>query len=186
MIISRKSHSKMELEKLTNEAISLLKRLIETPSFSSEEDQTAVLIENWFKQFKIPFQRTKNNVWSNNKYFDETKPTLLLNSHHETVKPNSAFTKNPFEAKSNNRKRYFMIMLTLMLVLTPVIIIFGSGRDTFFMEPNSPLNEYDANSTLFNNLVFLYRSFEIVIISNALYLSYIGIWKRNGLNKRVK
>ena len=79
-----------------------------------------------------------------------------------------------------------MIMLTLMLVLTPVIIIFGSGRDTFFMEPNSPLNELDANSTLFYNLVFLYRSFEIVIISNALYLSYIGIWKRDGLNKNVK
>lgn len=106
MIISRKSHSKMELEKLTNEAISLLKRLIETPSFSSEEDQTAVLIENWFKQFKIPFQRTKNNVWSNNKYFDETKPTLLLNSHHDTVKPNSAFTKNPFEANVENGKLF--------------------------------------------------------------------------------
>lgn len=88
----------MELKKLTNEAIELLKKLIETPSFSSEEDHTAVLIENWFKQFEIPFQRTNNNVWAINHYFDESKPTLLLNSHHDTVKPNSAYTKNPFEA----------------------------------------------------------------------------------------
>lgn len=96
----------MELKKLTNEAISLLKKLIETPSFSSEEDQTALLIENWFKQFEIPFQRTKNNVWAVNQYFDVSKPTLLLNSHHDTVKPNSAYTKNPFEAIVDNGKLF--------------------------------------------------------------------------------
>lgn len=96
----------MDIKKLTDEAISLLKKLIETPSFSSEEDQTAILIENWFKQFEIPFHRTKNNVWAINKYFDESKPTLLLNSHHDTVKPNSAFTKNPFEAIVENGKLF--------------------------------------------------------------------------------
>jgi len=96
----------MELKKLTIEAIALLKKLIETPSFSSEEDKTALLIENWFKDHQIPFQRTKNNVWAVNKYFDETKPTLLLNSHHDTVKPNSAYTKNPFEAIVEDGKLY--------------------------------------------------------------------------------
>lgn len=96
----------MELKKLTIEAIALLKKLIETPSFSSEEDKTALLIENWFKDHQIPFHRTKNNVWAVNKYFDETKPTLLLNSHHDTVKPNSAYTKNPFEAIVEDGKLY--------------------------------------------------------------------------------
>ena len=96
----------MELTKLTIEAIALLKKLIETPSFSSEEDKTALLIENWFKDHQIPFQRDRNNIWAVNKYFDKSKQTLLLNSHHDTVKPNSAYTKNPFEAIVENGKLY--------------------------------------------------------------------------------
>lgn len=85
-------------KQLTLEAITLLKNLIEIPSFSSEEEQTAVLIENWFEQHGISFQRTENNVWAVNKYFDNSKPTLLLNSHHDTVKPNNGYTKDPFKA----------------------------------------------------------------------------------------
>jgi len=96
----------MELNKLTIEAIALLKKLIETPSFSSEEDKTALLIENWFKDHQIPFQRDRNNIWAVNKYFDESKPSLLLNSHHDTVKPNSAYTKNPFDAIVEDGKLY--------------------------------------------------------------------------------
>jgi acetylornithine deacetylase len=86
------------IEILTQEAIALLKSLIETPSFSSEEDQTALLIENWFKQNNIPFERENNNVWAFNKNFDKSRPTLLLNSHHDTVKPNQGYTNDPFEA----------------------------------------------------------------------------------------
>ena len=88
----------MGLEKLTSDAIALLKKLIETQSFSSEEDVTAAHIEDWFKRYEIDFKRTKNNVWAVNKHFDESKPTLLLNSHHDTVKPNSAYTKDPLKA----------------------------------------------------------------------------------------
>ncbi|QTE23525.1 M20 family metallo-hydrolase [Polaribacter cellanae] len=96
----------MEIQQLTENAISLLKSLIETQSFSSEEDKTALLIENWFKTHNIPFKRTKNNVWTTNKYFDKNKPTLLLNSHHDTVKPNSAYTKDPFKAIVSDGKLY--------------------------------------------------------------------------------
>ena len=56
---------------LTQEAIALLKALIITPSFSSEEDQTALLIENWFIQNNIPFERENNNIWAFNKHFDK-------------------------------------------------------------------------------------------------------------------
>ncbi|OAB29714.1 acetylornithine deacetylase [Flavobacterium fryxellicola] len=87
-----------KVETLKQEAIALLKSLIETPSFSSEEDQTALLIENWFTQNSIPFERENNNIWAFNKYFDKTKPTVLLNSHHDTVKPNQGYSNNPFEA----------------------------------------------------------------------------------------
>lgn len=86
------------IETLTQEAIALLKALIESPSFSSEEAQTALLIEKWFIQNDIPFKRENNNIWAFNEHFDANKPTLLLNSHHDTVKPNQGYTNNPFEA----------------------------------------------------------------------------------------
>src|SRR5690606_3197049 len=94
------------IEKLTNQAIQLLKQLIETPSFSSEEDQTAQHIEAWFKLQNIPYTRTNHNVWATNKYFDESKSTLLLNSHHDTVKPNNGYTKDPFKAIVEDGKLY--------------------------------------------------------------------------------
>lgn len=94
------------LEALTSKAIHLLKTLIETPSFSYEEHETALLIENWFTTYNIPYTRTKNNIWATNKHFQEGKPTLLLNSHHDTVKPNNGYTKDPFKAIIENDKLY--------------------------------------------------------------------------------
>jgi len=85
------------IEQLTQEAIALLKSLIETQSFSSEQ---------WFQENEIPFQRTVNNVWATNKHFEEGKPTMLLNSHHDTVKPNNGYTKDPFKAIVEDGKLY--------------------------------------------------------------------------------
>jgi len=94
------------IEKLTDQAIELLHNLIETQSFSSEEEGTAQLIENWFNQYDIPFERENHNIWAYNKYFDENKPTILLNSHHDTVKPNGNYTNDPFKAFIENGKLY--------------------------------------------------------------------------------
>ena len=96
----------MNIEKLTEDAISLLKNLIETQSFSTEEDKTALLIEAWFIKNEIPFKRTKNNIWATNKHFDESKPTMLLNSHHDTVYPNTAYTNDPLNAFVEDGKLY--------------------------------------------------------------------------------
>ncbi|TRO65173.1 M20 family metallo-hydrolase [Christiangramia sabulilitoris] len=96
----------MQLEQLQQAAVELLKNLIQTQSLSGEEDKTADLLENWFKQHKIPHKRFLNNVWAVNQHFDKTKPTLLLNSHHDTVKPNSAYTRDPFKAEIENGKLY--------------------------------------------------------------------------------
>lgn len=93
-------------ERLTTDAIALLKKLIETQSFSSEEDKTASHIEEWFKRYDVDYKRTQNNVWSVNKHFDDSKPTLLLNSHHDTVKPNNGYTKDPFKAIFENGKLF--------------------------------------------------------------------------------
>ncbi len=94
------------MNKLTTAAVNLLKDLIAIPSFSKQEDKTADRIGQWFDQYQIPFQRVENNVWAINKAFDPKKPTLLLNSHHDTVKPNAAYTHDPFEAKIEDGKLY--------------------------------------------------------------------------------
>ena len=91
---------------LTQEAITLLKDLISIQSFSSEEDQTAARIEQWFSDHDIPSERLQNNVYAFNANFDKSKPTLLLNSHHDTVKPNSAYTKDPFHPHVEDGKLY--------------------------------------------------------------------------------
>lgn len=78
------------------EAIELLKKLISTPSFSREENNTAHIIEHFFKQKQIPIHRKGNNIWARNAHFTEGLPTILLNSHHDTVKPVNGWTRDPF------------------------------------------------------------------------------------------
>ncbi|HNR15367.1 MAG TPA: M20 family metallo-hydrolase [Chitinophagaceae bacterium] len=85
-----------EIYILQNEAVELLKELIATPSFSKEEDQTAGILCRFIGAKGIEHTRVGNNVFALNKYFDEKKPTILLNSHHDTVKPNFQYTKDPF------------------------------------------------------------------------------------------
>jgi acetylornithine deacetylase/succinyl-diaminopimelate desuccinylase-like protein len=82
---------------LYQKAKELLIKLIATPSFSKEEDATASLIQAFFENEGIVPYRAGNNVWVKNKHFDPAKPTVLLNSHHDTVKPNSGYTRDPFK-----------------------------------------------------------------------------------------
>ncbi len=96
----------MDKKQLAEKALNLLKQLISIPSFSSEEDKTADAIEDWFKAFDIPFKREINNVYAVNKHFDHSKPTLLMNSHHDTVEPNSAYTKDPFHPHIEDGKLF--------------------------------------------------------------------------------
>lgn len=95
-----------DLPTLTQEAIALLQRLIAIPSFSSQEEGTADAIEAWFHRLAIPCQREQNNVYALNKHFDQAKPTLLLNSHHDTVTPNEAYTRDPFQPGIEDGKLY--------------------------------------------------------------------------------
>jgi acetylornithine deacetylase len=85
-----------ELAILQNDAIDLLKSLIATPSFSKEEDKTAGIIAKFFATRDVAATWVGNNIFAQNKYFDDARPTLLLNSHHDTVKPNPQYTKDPF------------------------------------------------------------------------------------------
>jgi acetylornithine deacetylase len=95
-----------QLHNLYTTAISLLKQLVETPSFSREEQDTAALIAAFFTRQNIPVQRLQNNVWAFNRAYDPAKPTILLNSHHDTVKPSPSYTRAPFAATEENGKLY--------------------------------------------------------------------------------
>lgn len=86
--------------------ITLLQQLISIPSFSKEESGTADALVAFLNENNCIVQRKENNVWVMNKFFDDKKPTLLLNSHHDTVKPNSAYSRNPFDASIEDDKLY--------------------------------------------------------------------------------
>ena len=81
---------------LQTNAIDLLKQLIATPSFSTEEDNSSALIKNFLEKNSITTEQHLYNIWARNKYFDTSKPAILLNSHHDTVKPNKGYTLDPF------------------------------------------------------------------------------------------
>jgi acetylornithine deacetylase len=85
-----------ELSSLQQEAIELLKELIRLPSFSGEEWETASLLTKFLFDRNVAVNRVGNNVLALNKYFDESRPMLLLNSHHDTVRPNKGYTRDPF------------------------------------------------------------------------------------------
>jgi acetylornithine deacetylase len=92
--------------KLQDDAVALLKELIRIPSFSREEGNTADFIEAFLKKRDVETQRKGNNVWAFNKHFDVSKPTLLLNSHHDTVKVNSGYSRDPFQPEVEDGKLY--------------------------------------------------------------------------------
>jgi acetylornithine deacetylase len=86
------------IAQLSDDAIELLIQLIQTQSFSREESGTAAILEGFLTQHGIPAQRRGNNVWATSRDMNPHKPTILLNSHHDTVKPGVAWTYPPFEA----------------------------------------------------------------------------------------
>jgi len=86
------------IDYLHGQAVGLLQQLIRIPSFSREEDKTGDVIEHFLDLQGIKTERKLNNIWARNKHFDPAKPTILLNSHHDTVKPNSGYTRDPFDA----------------------------------------------------------------------------------------
>ncbi|HTD99102.1 MAG TPA: M20 family metallo-hydrolase [Mucilaginibacter sp.] len=96
----------IELSTLHTQAIQLLQQLIAIPSFSKEENLTADLIEQFLTGKGIKTHRKLNNIWAFNQHFDASKPIILLNSHHDTVKPNTGYTRDPFDAKIEDGKLY--------------------------------------------------------------------------------
>ncbi|TPE45960.1 M20 family metallo-hydrolase [Pontibacter mangrovi] len=97
----------MEQNKRYQQAMQLLQQLVQTPSFSREEDKTAAILVDFLKDSGVKeVKQQQNNVWAFNKHYKPERPTLLLNSHHDTVKPNPGYTRNPFEASIKDGKLF--------------------------------------------------------------------------------
>jgi acetylornithine deacetylase len=98
--------NKKVLSVLYADAVDLLQKLVATPSLSRQEDKTAGLLHDFFVDRNLEPERAGNNIIVKNRYFDPAKPTLLLNSHHDTVKPNGGYTRDPFSADIIGGKLY--------------------------------------------------------------------------------
>lgn len=96
----------MSRQLLTTEVLTLLQNLIATPSFSREEAKTGDLIEQFLQQKGVITQRKLHNIWAKNLHFDSAKPVILLNSHHDTVRPNQGYTRDPFSPDMVDGKLY--------------------------------------------------------------------------------
>ncbi len=94
------------LDNQTKEAIGLLQHLISTPSFSREEEATADILFRYLESKDCHVFDLQNNIWALHKNYDENKPNLLLNSHHDTVKPNNGYVRNPFKPTIEDGKLY--------------------------------------------------------------------------------
>lgn len=96
------------IDEIFYDATSLLKEMISTPSHSREEEKVADMVFNFIKS-KISscnINRINNNIWVVNKNFDSSKPTILLNSHIDTVKPVEGWQRNPYSPEEEDDKIY--------------------------------------------------------------------------------
>ncbi|GAB3815207.1 M20 family metallo-hydrolase [Pontibacter rugosus] len=96
----------MDIKALYSKSEALLQLLISTPSFSKEEAGTAAVLVDFLKKQGVKTHQQLNNVWAFNKHYNADLPTLLLNSHHDTVKPNPGYTRPPFEPSIEDGKLY--------------------------------------------------------------------------------
>ena len=90
----------------TEEAVGLLRRLVATPSVSRDEARTGDLLHAFLAERGAAHERIHNNVWARSAGFDPARPTLLLNSHHDTVRPAASYTRDPYSRSPSTAGSY--------------------------------------------------------------------------------
>ena len=86
----------MTQEQYVSDAVQLLKKLIATPSVSRNEKDAADIMEQTIRSYGFEPQREANNLWIIDPHYDESRSTLLLNAHIDTVKPVTSWSRDPF------------------------------------------------------------------------------------------
>lgn len=123
----------MTYKENTTEAVELLKKLISTPSVSRDEKAAADVLEDYLKEKGLSPKRFGNNLWSISKDYDESKPTILLNAHIDTVKPVAGWSRDPFAATMEGDVLYGLGSNDcgggLMALLQAFIILGNMKRD---------------------------------------------------------
>lgn len=123
----------MTYKENTTEAVELLKKLISTPSVSRDEKAAADVLEDFLKEKGLSPKRFGNNLWSISKDYDESKPTILLNAHIDTVKPVAGWSRDPFAATMEGDVLYGLGSNDcgggLMALLQAFIILGNMKRD---------------------------------------------------------
>lgn len=94
------------LDNALEETVSRLQQLVRVPSFSKEESDVAHLFAGWMKADGITYEQKGQNLWARNVHTDPAKPTVLLNSHLDTVKPNGGYTRDAFDGALDNGRLY--------------------------------------------------------------------------------
>lgn len=120
----------------TSAAIELLKRLIATKSMSREEGNAAALVRLFFAERNIPFRQKAHNTWIANAHFRPELPTILLNSHIDTVMPNEGWVRNPFQPLVDGDKLYGLGSNDAGGPLVALIAVFLH----FYQQRNLPFN----------------------------------------------
>ena len=96
----------MTQEQYVSDAVQLLKKLIATPSVSRNEKDAADIMEQTIRSYGFEPQREANNLWIIDPHYDESRPTLLLNAHIDTVKPVASWSRDPFSPDVENGVLY--------------------------------------------------------------------------------
>jgi acetylornithine deacetylase len=124
-----------DLRLATYDAISLLKQLIATPSISRQEDKTALLIFQYLSSKGLKPERKGNNVWARS-IISDSLPTILLDSHHDTVKPVTSWTLDPFQPLEKEGKLYGLGSNDAGASVVSLLMTFIH----FASQPNRPFN----------------------------------------------
>lgn len=112
------------------EAIALLLQLIATPSLSGEEAGTADILAAELAKRGVAVRRHHNNIYALSQGYDEKKPTLMLNSHQDTVKPSPNYTRNPFEPTIEDGRIYGLGSNDAGASLVALLTLFCNHYDT--------------------------------------------------------
>ena len=88
---------------MDNKYITLLQRMIQTPSISGEENAVCTLLAEWMTAEGITVHRVENNLWAE---CGDGPETILLNAHIDTVKPSASYTRDPLDGEYDGQTIY--------------------------------------------------------------------------------